>query len=126
MIEYPFSGMIPNLDPSIPAAVNDKTQVHNLITRYCRTYGVDPSTLTRNNKLRSPKRVFNGVHVDYMRISLGKYIYENFGLTLKQVAVLIGYQDHSTISSQREKVNHYIKTKDPYFYPYWETLLKIA
>jgi len=126
MIEYPFSGMIPNFDYVVDTDTNIKSQVENLVNRYCFYYGISPTTLIKFSKKRNPNRVYSGVHLDFMRMALAFYLKRNFPITHKEAGQAVGYSDHSTPVKNQPCITHYIQTKDPYFYPYWETLLKIA
>jgi hypothetical protein len=50
----------------------------------------------------------------------------HFPLRIKEVAAMVGYSDHSPLSCQRKTIEYYIKTKDFYFYPYYEKVKEYA
>lgn len=109
--------------------MNTQTKAKQLIEHYCNYYSINPDQLKRKNKSQ-PARVVMGegsyVNTSAMRMALGYFIYMHFPMRVIEVAKLVGYTDHSPLSSQRRTVQHYIKTQDPYFYPYYQKLLDIA
>ena len=101
---------------------NNQKSMIVLVDSYCKIMGVRKDVLT--TKKRTSK-VVKGVHVDYMRMCLAHYMINN-GVLLGHAASMIGYATHSTISHNRKIINHYIETKDPYLYPYWEKLMELV
>jgi len=109
--------------------MNTQEKAMQLIEHYCNHYGVAPEKLKRKNKYQPSRVVLSEdgyVNTSAMRMALGYFIYMHFPLRVIQVAQLVGYTDHSPLSCQRKTVQHYIKTQDSYFYPYYKKLLEIA
>jgi chromosomal replication initiation ATPase DnaA len=96
--------------------------------KYCEKYGVTREDLasTYNCKGGKKKRVINGVNVSTIRMALGYYLSNNFPATLMQVAGIIGYNDHSTISYNNKKIYFYIKNQDVYFMDFYRILEEIG
>ena len=109
--------------------MNTQEKAKQLIQYYCNYYGFEPEKLKRNNKYQ-PSRVILGedgyINTSAIRMALGYFIYMHFPMRVIEVAKLVGYTDHSPLSSQRSTIQHYIKTEDPYFYPYYKKLLEFA
>jgi hypothetical protein len=47
-------------------------------------------------------------------------------MKLTEIAPLVGYKDHSTMSTYRMKIEYYIATEDPKFYPYYLKVIDLA
>lgn len=103
-----------------------------IINTYCDSYGISPEAIKTQKKEVGGGRVRkkftdNGeLHIDYMRMSLGHYFAYVLRLPAKLSGVKAGYVSHSTVIHNRPKMIHYISTKDPYVYPYWERLMQVV
>lgn len=96
--------------------------------KYCEFYGVTRQDLSSTYKCKGGKKrkVINGVNVATIRMALGYYLSNNFPATLMQVAAIIGYNDHSTISYNNKKIYFYIKNQDYYFMDFYRVLEEIG
>lgn len=96
--------------------------------RFCSAYGVERTDLFQTSKIKNAKKkkVVKGVNVATLRMALGYYLSNNFPVTLTEVALLIGYNDHSTISYNNQRIYFYIKNNDPFFMQHYNILEKIG
>lgn len=96
--------------------------------KYCEFYGVTREDLASTHQCKGgkKKRVINGVNVSAIRMALGYYLSNTFPATLMQVAAIIGYNDHSTISYNNKKIYFYIKNEDYYFMDFYRVLEEIG
>lgn len=96
--------------------------------KYCEFYGVTRQDLSSTYKCKGGKKrkVINGVNVATIRMALGFYLSNTFPVTLMQVAAIIGYNDHSTISYNNKKIYFYIKNQDYYFMDFYRVLEEIG
>lgn len=109
--------------------MNTPQQARQLIELYCEHYGIKPEELKRR-KSQQPARVMyrkdNYINTAAMRMALGYFIFMHFPMRIIEIAKLVGYTDHSPLSSQRRTIEHYIENKDPYFYHYYEQIVTLA
>jgi chromosomal replication initiation ATPase DnaA len=105
-----------------------KDQIVEIIDKFCNIYGVKKEDLSLKNKYKNgkKKKVVNGVNVSTIRMALGYYISNNFPVSITETAALIGYNDHSTISNNNQKIYFYIKNNDQYFMSYYSILSEIG
>jgi chromosomal replication initiation ATPase DnaA len=68
----------------------------------------------------------NVVRIAEIRMALSYFIYQHCPMKLVEIAPLVGYKDHSTMSTYRQKIEHYIETEDPKFYPYYLKVIDLA
>ena len=47
-------------------------------------------------------------------------------MKLTEIAPLVGYKDHSTMSTYRSRIESYIETEDPKFFPYYLKVIDLA
>lgn len=96
--------------------------------RYCQCYGITRQDLFQKSKYKNgkKKKVVNGVNVATLRMALGYYLSNNFPASLTEVALLIGYNDHSTISYNNQRIYFYIKNNDPFFMQHYKILETIG
>jgi chromosomal replication initiation ATPase DnaA len=96
--------------------------------RYCSLYGITRQDLFRTNKIKNAKKrkVYNGVNISTLRMALGYYLSNNFPATLTEIALVIGYNDHSTISYNNQRIYFYIKNNDPFFMQHYKILETIG
>jgi hypothetical protein len=59
-------------------------------------------------------------------MALGYYLSNNFPATLTEIALVIGYNDHSTISYNNQRIYFYIKNNDPFFMQHYKLLETIG
>ena len=110
----------------------NQNKIHETIIeiadKYANLFRISRQDLFQTNKYEGGKRkkTINGVSVASMRMALGYYISNNYPITLTNLSQLIGYCDHSTISSNNQKVYFYIKHNDPMFMSYYEPLQEIG
>ena len=105
-----------------------QNQMVEIADKFCRVYGVTLQDLFQRNKHKGgkKKKVINGVNVSTIRMALGYYLSNNFPTTLTEVALLIGYKDHSTVSYNNQKIYFYLKNRDRYFMYYYDILADIG
>jgi hypothetical protein len=103
-----------------------------IIYTYCESYGITKERLStvkksigggRQRMLLTEKGL---IHADYMRMCLAHYFRTVLQLPTKIAGTKAGYVSHSTVVHNIEPMNHYIKTQDPYVYPYWEKLMQVV
>lgn len=96
--------------------------------KYCEAHGIKREDLF--SKAKTPnakkKKVINGVNVSTMRMALGYYLSNRFPASLTEIALIIGYTDHSTISYNNQRIYFYIKNQDAYFMQYYNVLEEIG
>ena len=66
------------------------------------------------------------VRLAEVRMALSYFLYTYCPLKLVHIAPLVGYADHSTMSTYRKRIEHYIQTEDPKFFPYYLTIIDLA
>lgn len=105
-----------------------RQQMVDIADKFCEVYGVSRQDLFQKNKHKGGKRkrIVNGVNVANIRMALGYYLSNNFPVSLTEVAGLIGYEDHSTISYNNQRIYFYIKNQDTKFMYYWAILNEIG
>lgn len=105
-----------------------KDKMVEIADRYCSLYGITRQDLFQKSKIKNSKKrkVVNGVNVATLRMALGYYLSNNFPATLTEIAMLIGYNDHSTISYNNQRIYFYIKNNDPYFMQHYKILETIG
>jgi chromosomal replication initiation ATPase DnaA len=105
-----------------------KQQMINIADKFCEVYGVTRQDLFQkhNYKGGKKKKVVNKVNVSNLRMALGYYLANYYPISLTEVAKLIGYNDHSTISYNNQKIYFYIKNNDEKFMKYWFVLNEIG
>ncbi len=59
------------------------------------------------------------VRLAEIRMALSYFLYMHCPLRLTEIAPLVGYKDHSTMSIYRKRIEFYIQTEDPKFFPYY-------
>jgi hypothetical protein len=109
--------------------MNTPQKARELIELYCKHYGIKTNNLKRNNRYYPAKVIVKKdahVNTSTMRMALAYFIFMHFPLRIKEVAEIVGYNDHSPISSQRKVVESYIKNNDVFFMPYYESLINLA
>lgn len=124
MIAYPFSG-IPQ-QKYIHSDTPQFDEFTQLIHDYCNVFGIIPDDIKIKSGGKNRAKVYNGVHIDNIRMALNYYILDNSSLTMREASILTGYSDHSMPSRNRVKVRAYLKNNDATFMPYWEKLLQVA
>jgi len=109
--------------------MNNHEQATQLIEMICEEYGITMKDLKKKKSgfpNRSVSRKGKDVSLASIRQALSYFIFMHFPLRIKEVASMVGYSDHSPLSSQRKTIEYYIKTKDFYFYPYYEKVKEYA
>ena len=109
--------------------MNKHEQANKLIEMICEEYGITMKDLKKKKSgfpNRSVKRKGKDVSLASIRQALSYFIFMHFPLRIKEVASMVGYSDHSPLSCQRKTIEYYIKTKDFYFYPYYEIVKEYA
>ena len=105
-----------------------KDKMVAIADKYCEFYGVTRQDLFSTHKCKGGKKrkLINGVNVATIRMALGYYLSSSFPTTLIEVAGIIGYNDHSTISYNNKKIYFYIKNQDYYFMDFYRILEEIG
>jgi chromosomal replication initiation ATPase DnaA len=103
---------------------NMRDQVIQLADKYCQLNNVTRYDLFQKGKHKGSKKkkVVNGANVATIRMALGYYFTLYFPMSLVEIAGLIGYSDHSSISTNNKKIRYYIKNNDKYFMYYYNLL----
>jgi chromosomal replication initiation ATPase DnaA len=110
--------------------MNTKEQAIQLVQAACDFYGI---TLKQLQSLRGRNHFKickddngNTVRIAEIRMALSYFIYQHCPMKLVEIAPLVGYKDHSTMSTYRMKIEYYIATEDPKFYPYYLKVIDLA
>jgi len=100
--------------------MNTHEKATRLIEMICEEYGITMSDL-KKRRSKYTKKSFNKRHISIcsIRQALSYFIFLHFPLRIVEIASMVGYTSHSPLSCQRKQIEHYIKTKDFYFYPYY-------
>jgi AraC-like DNA-binding protein len=108
--------------------MNTHEQAKQLIEKYCELYGIQPKDLRRKSSHPFKVIVKNDKYINTasMRMALGYFLFLYFPLRIKEIALMVGYTDHSPLSSQRRQIASYIQNNDSYFMPYYGTLFNLA
>lgn len=110
--------------------MNTLDQAQKLIEKTCDHYKIDHPQMTALSGKNHYKVCFNKdgelVRLAEIRMALSYFLYMYCPLKLVQIAPLVGYADHSTMSIYRKKIEHYIATEDPRFFPYYLTIIDLA
>ena len=100
--------------------MNTHEQAVRLVEMICEEYRISKTTLRNKRSAHTKKNNRkNYISICSIRQALSYFIFMHFPLRITEVANLVGYKDHSPMSQQRGKIEHYINTKDLYFYPYY-------
>jgi hypothetical protein len=110
--------------------MNTREQAIQLVQAACDFYGI---TLKQLQSLRGRNHFKickddngNTVRIAEIRMALSYFIYQHCPMKLTEIAPLVGYKDHSTMSTYRQRIEHYIETEDPKFYPYYLKVIDLA
>ena len=110
--------------------MNTLEQAKQLIVNTCEHYKIKHEQLTAMSKTNHYKICTNEdgelVRLAEIRMALSYFIYKYCPMTLTRIGPLVGYVDHSTMSTYRNRIEHYIKTEDPKFFPYYLTIIDLA
>lgn len=108
--------------------MNTQEQAKQLVQKYCEQYGIQPKDLKRKSSYPFKVMVKNNNYINTasMRMALGYFLFLHFPLRIKEIALLVGYTDHSPLSSQRKQIKSYIQNNDGYFMPYYSSLVNLA
>ena len=97
-----------------------------IVDKYLEHYGISFYQLNRVYSKNYRAKVYNGIHLDSIRMALSYYLRREFPLSYPVIRDLVGYKNHSTMCQNRKRIRGYIETNDKYFMPYWDKLLEIA
>ena len=110
--------------------MNTREQAIQLVQAACDFYGI---TLKQLQSLRGRNHFKickddngNTVRIAEIRMALSYFIYQHCPMKLVEIAPLVGYKDHSTMSTYRQRIEHYIETEDLKFYPYYLKVIDLA
>jgi len=110
--------------------MNTKDQAIQLIDKVCEHYKINHEQMTAMSKSNHFKicKNLDGqlVRLAEIRMALSYFLYMHCPLKLTQIAPLVGYKDHSTMSIYRKRIEFYIETEDSKFYPYYLKVIDLA
>lgn len=110
--------------------MNTKEQAIELVQAICNFYNITIDQLQKGRKqyhFKVTKDKYGKlVRLSEIRMALAYFIYQHCPLKLVEIAPLVGYTDHSTMSIYRSRIEHYIQTEDPRFYPYYLQVIELA
>ena len=110
--------------------MNTKDQAIQLIDKVCEHYKINHKQMTAMSKSNHFKICKNSdgqlVRLAEIRMALSYFLYMHSPLKLTQIAPLVGYKDHSTMSIYRKRIEFYIETEDSKFYPYYLKVIDLA
>lgn len=109
----------------INTAFND-TAINLIMECYLNKFDIKQSDLFRKSKDRV-KKAISSISLSEIRRALVYYLTQYTPLTLKQIAVKIGYgTDHSIVIWQRERARDLLYARDEKFTHYWNLLIDCA
>lgn len=105
--------------------MNTPEQAYELIESICNYYGITNEQLRTESKIAINK---NGelIRLSEIRMALAYFLFKYCPLRLTEIALLVGYKKHSTISTYRKVVERYIDMEDPHFFPYYIKTIDLA
>ncbi len=110
--------------------MNTKDQAIQLIDKVCEHYKITHNQMTAMSKTNHFKICKNSdnelVRLAEIRMALSYFLYMHCPLRLTEIAPLVGYKDHSTMSIYRKRIEFYIETEDSKFYPYYLKVIDLA
>lgn len=110
--------------------MNTKEQAITLIQKACEHYKISHKQMTAMSGRNHYKVCLNDdgqlVRLAEIRMALSYFLYKHCPLKLVEIAPLVGYKDHSTMSTYRGNIEKYIETEDPKFFPYYLTIIDLA
>jgi len=110
--------------------MNTKEQAIQLVQAACDFYGITLQQLQsirgRNHFKICKDQDGNVVRIAEIRMALSYFIYRHCPMKLTEIAPLVGYKDHSTMSTYRSRIESYIETEDPKFFPYYLKVIDLA
>lgn len=110
--------------------MNTREQAIQLVQATCDFYGITLKQLQslngRNHFKICKDADGNIVRIAEIRMALSYFIYRHCPLKLTEIAPLVGYKDHSTMSTYRTRIESYIEQEDPKFFPYYLKVIDIA
>jgi chromosomal replication initiation ATPase DnaA len=110
--------------------MNTKEQAIDLVKAVCDHYRITLEQLQEVKRINHWKVTYNDygelVRLSEIRMALSYFIYRHCPLKLVEIAPMVGYKDHSTMSIYRKRIEFYIQTEDPKFFPYYLKVIDIA
>ncbi len=110
--------------------MNTREQAIQLVQAACDFYGITLQQLQSirgRNQLKICKdQDGKVVRIAEIRMALSYFIYRHCPMKLTEIAPLVGYKDHSTMSTYRSRIESYIETEDPKFFPYYLKVIDLA
>jgi hypothetical protein len=110
--------------------MNTREQAIQLVQAACDFYGITLQQLQsirgRNHFKICKDQDGKVVRIAEIRMALSYFIYRHCPMKLTEIAPLVGYKDHSTMSTYRQRIEHYIETEDPRFFPYYLKIIDLA
>lgn len=105
---------------------NLNTVLTNIVEDYCSEYGVKSKDLFRQiNKTHRTKKIKN-TYLPVLRMTLGYYFNQEFGLPKTHTSKFVGYSSHSTLSHNEKKVKWFLDTNDLIFGSYYNKLKEVV
>jgi chromosomal replication initiation ATPase DnaA len=110
--------------------MNTREQAIDLVKAVCDHYKITHNQMTAMSKTNHFKICKNSdnelVRLAEIRMALSYFLYMHCPLRLTEIAPLVGYKDHSTMSIYRKRIEFYIQTEDQKFFPYYLKVIDIA
>lgn len=110
--------------------MNTKEQAQELVNKVCEYYDISLQELQSIKRSYHMKVMYNTrgdqVRLSEIRMALSYFIYKYCPIKLVEIAPLVGYADHSTMSIYRKRIEYYIETEDIKFFPYYLKVIDIA
>lgn len=110
--------------------MNTLNQAQKLIEKTCEHYKIEHKQMTVYSGKNHFKICYNKdgilVRLAEIRMALSYFLYMHCPLKLVEIAPLVGYADHSTMSTYRKRIEYYIETEDAKFFPYYLTIIDLA
>lgn len=105
--------------------MNTPEQGLALIKSVCNHYGITDEQLRTESKVAINQRG-ELIRLSEIRMALSYFLFKYCPLRLTEIAPLVGYKKHSTISGYRRVVERYIDMEDPHFFPYYIKTIDLA
>lgn len=95
------------------------------VDKVCDYYEINTELLSKGTK-RYRIKVYNNLHIDYIRMALCLFISENTPLFLVKIAEITGYKDHSSVVRAKKKAYVYLQSNDKIFLDFWNPINEIG
>lgn len=105
--------------------MNTKEQGVALVESVCKYYGITVEQLRTESKVAF-NQYGKPIRLSEIRMALSYFLSKYCPFYLTEIAPMVGYKKHSTISGYRKVVERYINMEDSQFFPYYAKVIDLA